>query len=736
MTPLQLPASLQTHPRHSQWLAFDVTGVVKVCVGKVELGQGIHTALAQIAADALQVDLACVQMQVVNTATSPNEGMTSGSLSVQDSGRALRWVGTSVREACARATCRQWNLQESDWPTVPMRNGVFTHPSSGQTLSYWQLAHGGLMQQQVCNAPVFAIVPHQAVGQNATRRDLLAKVRGEPVFIHDMRLPGQLFGRVLRGPSPGAQLQALDMLAINTLPGVVAIVRDGNFAGVIADSEYAAVQALERMEAQAQWKLDAQLPDALALVAYLRSAPVETALVAEKTALNVSGATSGVGEKRDETEDEKEDEVGLEGGTQFKASYSRPYIAHASIAPSCAVATWQNGQLTVWSHSQGIFNLRTDLALVLQMDQDAIEVEHLQGAGCYGHNGADDVACDAALLARAVPGRPVQVVWTRAQELSNAPMGPAMAVELQATLDTQGRIARWQHSVWSNGHGLRPGRGNAPVLLAGLQLEKPFPPTVSVNVPLANGGGAERNAIPVYDFPAYRAVSHRLTVMPVRTSALRALGNFCNVFAAESFLDEVAHACAQDPLDFRLRHLSDPRAIAVLKQAAAKADWQSKRKAVLPEGHGLGLAYCRYKNNGAYCAAVAQVDASGAKLRVDQLWLAVDVGLVVNPDGVRNQIEGGAIQSVSWTLLEQVQFDRQQITSTDWERYPILRFSDVPQVEVDILDQPGQASVGAGEAAQGPVAAAIANALFHAMGVRVRDLPLSPDRIRQAVEAL
>ena len=400
------------------------------------------------------------------------------------------------------------------------------------------------------------------------------------------------------------------------------------------------------------------------------------------------------------------------------------------------MATWQNGQLTVWSHSQGIFNLRTDLALVLQMDQDAIEVEHLQGAGCYGHNGADDVACDAALLARAVPGRPVQVVWTRAQELSNAPMGPAMAVELQATLDAQGRIARWQHSVWSNGHGLRPGRGKVPVLLAGLQLEKPFPPTVSVNVPLANGGGAERNAIPVYDFPAYRAVSHRLTVMPVRTSALRALGNFCNVFAAESFLDEVAHACAQDPLDFRLRHLSDPRAIAVLKQAAAKADWQSKRKAVLPEGHGLGLAYCRYKNNGAYCAAVAQVDASGAKLRVDQLWLAVDVGLVVNPDGVRNQIEGGAIQSVSWTLMEQVQFDRQQITSTDWERYPILRFSDVPQVEVDILDQPGQASVGAGEAAQGPVAAAIANALFHAMGVRVRDLPLSPDRIRQAVEAL
>ena len=709
---VSLPASLQAHPLHSQWLAFDTVGVVKVRVGKVELGQGIHTALAQIVADALQLDLRGVQMQAVNTSTSPDEGMTSGSLSVQDSGRALRWVGASAREALARAACRHWNLPEAQWPGLSLSQGVFTHPFNGETLSYWQLAQNVVMHTQVCATPDSANVHCQAVGQNVARLDLLAKVRGEPVFIQDMRLPGQLFGRVLRGPSLGAQLLALELQSVNTMPGVLTTVRDGNFVGVIADDEYACVRALERLQACAKWKLNAQLPNPQALAAFLQSAPVETSVVGEKNAAVDSG------------------------GAQFKASYSRPYIAHASIAPSCAVAIWQSDKLKVWSHSQGIFNLRADLALVLQIDVDRIEVEHMQGAGCYGHNGADDVACDAALLARAVPGQPVQVLWTRAQELSNAPVGPAMAVEMQATLDMQGRIAHWQHSVWSNGHGLRPGRGKVPVLLACQQLEKPFAPTVSVNVPLANGGGAERNTIPVYDFASYRAVSHRLTVMPVRTSALRALGNFCNVFAAESFLDEIAQARAQDPLEFRLMHLSDPRAVAVLTQAASAAGWQAKRKSTLPEGHGLGLAYSRYKNNGAYCAAVAQVDASGAKLRVTHLWLAVDVGLVVNPDGVRNQVEGGAIQSTSWTLLEQVQFDHQQITSTDWEQYPILRFSEVPQDEVEILDQPNQPSVGAGEAAQGPVAAAIANALFDALKVRVRNLPLSPDRIRQAVEAL
>lgn len=711
--PPQLPAGLQAHPRHGQWLAFDAAGVVKVRVGKVELGQGIHTALAQIVAEVLQVALTCVHMQAVNTSTSPNEGMTSGSLSIQDSGRALRWVGASLREACARAACRYWNLPELQWTRLQLHQGIFENPSSALTLSYWQLATPELMQSPVCAVPVFPNVPGQLVGHHAARLDLRSKVLGEPVFIQDMRRPGQLFGRVLRGPSLGAQLLALDLLAIETMPGVVATVRNGSFVGVVADQEYAAVQALERMQANAQWSLSAQLPDARKLAEFLQSAPVETTLVAEKMAPAAAAA-----------------------GTHFQARYSRPYIAHASIAPSCAVAVWQSGQLKLWSHSQGIFNLRADLALVLKIDVQAIEVEHVQGAGCYGHNGADDVACDAALLARAVPGRPVQVLWTRAQELGNAPVGPAMVVELQATLDDQGRIADWQHNVWSNGHGLRPGRGKVPVLLAGLQLEIPFAASVSGNVPLANGGGGERNAVPVYDFASYRAVSHRLTVMPVRTSALRALGNFCNVFAGESFLDEIAHARALDPLVLRLQHLSDPRAVAVLRQVAKQSDWQAKRQQGLPEGQGLGLAYCRYKNNGAYCAVVAQVDASGVQLRVAHLWLAVDVGQVINPDGVRNQIEGGAIQSVSWTLLEQLQFDHRQITSTDWAQYPILRFSDVPQIAIEVIDQPALPSVGAGEAAQGPVAAAITNALFHALGVRVRDLPLSADRISQAVAAL
>ena len=421
----------------------------------------------------------------------------------------------------------------------------------------------------------------------------------------------------------------------------------------------------------------------------------------------------------------------------FSESYSRPFLAHASIGPSCAVARFDqnaNGNtLEVWSHTQGVYNLRADLALLLDMPADTITVHHVEGAGCYGHNGADDVAADAALLARAVPKVPVQVVWSREDELGCAPFGPAMAVALRAELGADGRIASWQHEVWSNGHGLRPGRGKSPVLLAGTLLAKPFERQVSVNAPLAAGGGAERNAVPLYDFAQWKATSHRLLTMPVRSSALRSLGAHCNVFAVESFMDEIAQVACVDPLDFRLLHLADTRARDVLQAAAQRAAWPDRHH-TMPEGHGMGLAVTRYKNTGAYCAVVARVDAS-RDLRVTDLWIAVDVGRAINPDGVVNQIEGGAIQTVSWVLKEAVQFDATRITSNTWADYPILKFSEVPQVAVQILDRPDQKSVGAGEATHGPVAAAIANALFNALGVRVRDMPLTPDRVRQAALA-
>jgi CO/xanthine dehydrogenase Mo-binding subunit len=543
------------------------------------------------------------------------------------------------------------------------------------------------------------------IGQTLGRIDLPDKITGRPRFIHDMTLPGLLYGCIARPTSPSAQLTEVDLSAVEAMPGVVATLRDGRFLGVIADTEYGALKTLQKLQSLAQWRETATLPDQQALPDFLRAQKHETTVYAEKTAPASSVATK-----------------------RFSASYSRPYIAHGSIAPSCALARYEAGALEVWSHSQGVYNLRADLAKVLALPVTDIRVHHVEGAGCYGHNGADDVACDAALLARAVPGRAVRVQWSRDDELGWSPLGAAMAVDLQAEVDASGRITRWQHEVWSNGHSSRPGRAPTSVLLAASHLEDAAEPLLAINMPLAAGGGSERNSIPIYKFEQWQAVNHRLLAMPLRTSALRSLGAHCNVFAIESFMDEIALALQADPLEFRLRHLDDVRARMVLERAAQMAGWAQRQKM---EGRGLGLAVSRYKNTGAWCAVVADVEVQ-REVRVRKLWIAVDVGLVVNPDGVRNQIEGGAIQTISWVLKEAVQFDRTRLTSTTWENYPILRFSEVPAIEIALIEQREEKSLGAGEATQGPVAAALANAVTDALGVRVRDMPLSTEALTRA----
>jgi CO/xanthine dehydrogenase Mo-binding subunit len=422
-------------------------------------------------------------------------------------------------------------------------------------------------------------------------------------------------------------------------------------------------------------------------------------------------------------------DAGSKAARTIKASYAKPFIAHASIGPSCALAEFDGARLKVWTHSQGIYNLRKDLALAFGMQEADIIVQHAEGAGCYGHNGADDVAFDAAWLARSAPGRVVRVRWSRADELSAAPFGPAMAVDIEADLDAQGKLIGWRHSVWSNGHSTRPGRAATPALLGSWQLEKPFEPPAPINAPLAAGGGSERNAIPSYDFPSWRIVNHRVLSTPLRTSALRSLGALANVFAAESFIDELAHELGCDPVDFRLAYTTDARARAVIRRAVESSGW---RTAAGREGTGWGIGFARYKNTGAYCAVVADVVAE-EEIRVARLTIAVDVGAVINPDGVINQIEGGAIQAVSWALKEAVRFDRERIVSDSWETYPILRFSEIPEVETIIVPS-AHPSVGAGEASLGPTAAAIGNAVFDALGVRVRELPITAERIMSVID--
>ena len=702
----ELPANLKANPRLARWLRFDAAGFIELSPGKVEIGQGILTALAQIAADELDVDLTRIRMIPVTTAASPNEGTTSGSLSVEQSGSAVRHASAQARAIYLAAAARRLGVAAE---MLTIEDGTIVGPGNLRT-SYWELADAALLQRDaIGGAAPEPPSARRVAGTPAARLDIPDKVFGRPRFVHDLVLPGLLHGRVVKPAGPGAKLAALDEAVVRARPGIIALVRHGSFAGVVADTEAAAEAGADALRKAATWSGAPMLPDETKLAQWLKGEPVQTTIVEERTA-----------------------QTPVPSARTVRRQYSRPFIAHAAMAPSCAIAQWSGpDRLHIWSHCQGAYGLRADTALALGIAPENIVVEHVEGAGCYGHNGADDVAFDAVLLARAaeVGGRPVRVQWSREDELAWAPMGAAMAIELEADLDAGGDIVDWRGQVWSNGHVSRPGRMPIPTVLSASLLAKPFERLIAFNPPMAMGGGAERNSVPLYDFASMRVMCHRLLTMPIRTSALRTLGAFANIFAIESFMDELAAERGENPLAFRLRYLKDERARGVLQAAAKRAGWNEWKRR---EGAGHGIAFGRYKNFGAYCAVVAEVEGD-AEIRVRRLVVAVDVGEVVNPDGVANQMEGGAIQATSWTLKEAVRFDRQRITSDTWETYPILHFSEVPAVEVEILNRPEERSLGAGEAAHPPTAAAIGNAVFDALGVRVRDLPITRERIIAAM---
>ena len=653
------PPALSEARRLSQRVHFERDGTVSIASGKVELGQGILTALAQIAAEELGVPLGKIRMLPASTACSPDEGVTSGSLSIQDAGKALR-------KACAELRA------------LLKRTGA---------ASYWDLE---LTTDIPGTAPEKPAAEYLIVGTSAPRLDLPAKFAGRPSYVQDIVLPGMLHGRVVR--------PAFDFRKLLTVeePKNATLVRDGNFLGVLAEREEDAIAAAAKLRAKCTWEKAPRVPDDIP--AWLKQHVAERIISKEKA---------------DPT-------AAARGAKRVKASYTKPYIAHASIGPSCALARWTDGRLEVWTHSQGIYPLRADLAKVLKLDEMRITVTHVEGAGCYGHNGADDVALDAALLAREANARPVRLQWMREDEFAWEPYGAAMAFELEAALDASGSIVSWRHEFWSNGHTHRPGRAQLPTLTAAAELAKPFELSPAVN-PALPAGGADRNCIPLYDFADLRIVNNYVKEMPLRSSSLRSLGAFGNVFAIESFMDECASAAGIDPIAFRSNHLKDARARAVIERLApAFASFAKK------ENRGRGIGFAKYKTLGAYCAVLAEVEVTH-ELRVRRLLAAVDVGLAVNPDGVMNQIEGGCIQAASWTLKESY---RPGVVG--WEDYPILKFSEIPGVEVFIVKNQNP-SVGAGECAMGPTAAAIANALYDALGVRVRDLPLTPERIAAAI---
>jgi nicotinate dehydrogenase subunit B len=663
-------------------LRFERDRTVWIASGKVELGQGINTALAQIAAEELDVALERIRIVPPSTAHSPDEGYTSGSMSVQEGGKNLR-------EACVQARAmllaHAAELLGAPIGELAVDDGMI-RAKNGSSVTYWECA-AEATEAPPAGAGVKPSGPARVVGKSAPRIDLPAKIAGKPSYLHDMTLPGMLHARIVRPSRPFTKLRSLEDTNVED----AMLVRDGSFVGVLAEREEAAIAAAAKLRAAAVWE-HAPVPEDYH--AWLRQNVSERVLLKE-----LKGGASG---------------------RALTASYTKQFVAHASIGPSCAIARLRDGRLEVWTHSQGIWGLRHELSLVLSMPQDSIVVTHAEGAGCYGHNGADDAALDAALLARAAGGRSVKLQWMREDEFAWEPYGAAMAIDLQASLDAGGNVVSWKHELWSNGHTHRPGRSSKPALIAAAHLAKPLERTHAID-PAMPPGGSERNALPLYEFPGLLVAKNYVRETPRRSSSLRSLGAYGNVFAIESFMDELAAVAGADPIEFRLRHLKDPRGRAVLEKLSAQwKAWIGGEAA----GHGIGFA--RYKNIGAYCAVLAEVEA-GEVLRVTRLVVAADVGLAINPDGVANQLEGGAIQSASWTLKEEG-----RLGATTWEDYPILKFSEVPPVEVIIIENQNP-SLGAGEAAQGPTAAAIANALHHALGVRVRDLPLTPERIVKAM---
>jgi CO/xanthine dehydrogenase Mo-binding subunit len=699
-----LPAILAAYPRIGDWLAPAPDGTVTVFTGKVEFGQGIRTSLAQLVAHELAIEVERVRVAPVDTVRSPDEGVTSGSRSIEEANEGLRVAAAELRAAlCRRASSRLG---------VPMgqlevaRGRVVS--GDGRSVAYAALLDDELAGERIGGS--VALRPadgESALGANVQRVDLPPKVMGAPAFVQDMDLPGMLHGRVLRPPSVDADLMALDEEAVAGMPGVRSVVCDGSFIGVIAEREEQAVKALARLRRVATWREAEVLP---ASPRFMLDEPTLDVVVHERGSAGPAAA----------------------GSTELRAEYSRPYLAHASIAPSCAIARYDGKSVDVWSHSPGIYHLREQLTKVLGIDAGQIRVHHVEGAGCYGANGADDVVLDAALLAHAMPERPIRVQWMRDDEFAWEPFGTAMFVRLAATIDGGGRIAGWTHDVWGNGHRDRAGLDaprNVTNLLAARHVAEPFLPSVAPAPPSPSSGGG-RNAAPLYTFPRQRIVNHYVPRTPIRVSALRSLGGHANVFASESFMDEIAALLGVDPVAHRLAYLDDPRAREVIERVASRARWD--RRADHVEGRGLGIGFARYKNAGCYVAVIAELEL-GDDLRLTEVWAAVDAGLVVNPDGLLNQAEGGITQAASWTLREEVTFDRSKITSRDWRTYPILGFEDAPELHVELVSRPDQPPVGVGEAFAGPTAAAIGNALFDATGVRLRDMPFTRERFIRAL---
>ena len=687
------------------YLAIGGDGRITVFSGKVDLGTGIRTAMTQIAAEELDVPMDRITVIQGDTLLTPDQGPTYGSLSIQSGGIQLRQAAATARRHLVGLAAGKLGVPEAE---LVVEDGVVKPKAGGAGLTYAALVSGGSLALKLDkDLTTKDPAAFTLVGKPVARLDIPAKTTGRFTYMQDAKVDGMLHGRVVRPPALGAELRDVDESSVQGIPGVVKVVREGNFLGVVAASEWGAIRAAQALKAT--WSDWQGLPDQAKLWDDVRA----TKVTKDDVTSNVGDAASAL----------------PQGAKRLAATYEFPIHTHGSIGPSCAIAELRDGKLTAWTASQMTHALRKQLAAMMGMAVEDVRCIYLEGSGCYGRNGHEDAAGDAALLARAV-GKPVRVQWSRQDEHGWDPKGPPTLIDLRAALDADGNVVAWDSEFFIP----EGAAGNVPLVaasLAGLPHETVMSP----------GNIIQNSALP-YAFPNIRTVCHRLASTPFRPSWIRTPGRMQNTYANEAFLDELAAAAGADPLEFRLRVLKDARGIELLHRLAALSKWEKRPSPARDSGgdvaRGRGMSYVKYELNRTYVGAVADVEVNRGtgEIRVPRFFVVHDCGQIINPDGLRNQIEGNVIQTTSRTLKEEVTFDRSMVTSLTWASYPIITFPEVPEVVIDLIDRPAEKPWGGGEPSSAVIPGAISNAVFDATGVRLRTVPYTPDRVKGAMRSI
>jgi CO/xanthine dehydrogenase Mo-binding subunit len=703
---LRAPKSVSKEAADS-WLTIGADNRVTVYCGKVDLGTGTRTALAQMAAEELEVAFDRVEMVMGDTATTPDQWLTAANLTIFQGGSELRRAAASARRALLERAAQRLGVPASELVVEDAVVRVKSNP--GRALRYGELIGDGLKVQVDPKIGLKKSSEYRLIGKSIPRVDIPAKVTGEFTYVHDVRVPGMLHARVIRPDLHDARIDEVDLSEARKVPGYVQTVRKRDFLAVVARSEWAAIKAARAV--RVYWKPEGQLPDQAGVFDYWRRMPVAKEEVTQ-TAGNAQGALDGAARR-------------------VKATYDFAVQTHATIGPSCAVADFRDGKLTVWTSSQATHSMQHELAVITGLPREAIRLVFVEGAGCYGRNGTEDAATDAALIAQ-MTGKPVRVQWSRADETARSPKSPPRCMDLEAGLDAQGNVVAWNADFY--------------IALNHIVAFKPldFPLLAATETGVARPGNwvgfLFQNSGQPYQLPNVRVNTKHIAQTFFRSSHLRSPGRIENSFANEGFMDELAAAAKADPAEYRLRYLKDERAIEVVQAVMKLARWQPRPGPNPDAGggdvvKGRGISYLRYNNAITYVAAVAEVevDKRSGEIRVTRVCASHDCGEMVNPDGVANQVEGGVLQTVSRTLKESVSWTADRVTSVDWATYPIMGMKEAPKVEIALIDRPGTPSWGAGEPTACAIPAAIANAVFDATGVRLRSVPFTPEKVKAAL---